>query len=81
MPHTIPVDFALTRKYFLDNEDVLIDLTLVKTVKVLGSYIYFYGNREVLAAIDFYAKELAMKEFKDIVDTIHKCVEWKKKNE
>jgi len=82
MPHMVPANFALTRKYFLDNEDVLIDLTLVKTLKVLGSCIYFYGgSRKVLATVDFYAKELAMKEFNDIVSTIYKCVEWRKKNE
>lgn len=81
MPHSVQEKFELTRKYFLDNEDLLINLVSVKTFKVLGSCIYFYGHSDIIGVVDFYSKEMAMKEFIDIVLTLNRCVEWRKKND
>jgi hypothetical protein len=81
MPHSLPLEFDLVRTYFLENKDLVINLINVKTIRVVGSSIWFLGERKVIGVVDFFSKELALTEFKDITTTLNHCVTWRKKND
>ena len=80
MPHSTPLH-NLVRTYFLDNEDLIINLLNVKIIRVVNSSIAFLGEKKVIGVVDFFSKELALKEFRDIITTLNDCVEWRKKND
>jgi len=81
MPHSIPVNFNLVRTYFCETGDVVINLSLVKTIKVVDTKVYFNGLKDVVGVVDFYVRELALEEFRDIVSSLNDCAEWRKKND
>lgn len=80
MPHSIPDDFNLVRTYFNESGDLNINLCYVKTIKIIGTTLHFYDQKREVGCVDLFSKDLAMREFEDIVSTLNNCVEWYKKN-
>lgn len=81
MPHSLPLEFNLVRTYFLEKEDLIINLPSVKTIRVVGTCVWFLGEQKPIGIVDFFSRELALQEFKDIMLTLNRCVAWKKKND
>lgn len=81
MPHVTKENFNLVRKYFLEDKDVIIHLSSVKTFKVIKSCVYFYDANGLAEVVDFFSHDLAMKEFGNIMCDIYDFLHYKKKND